>query len=49
VRLPGEAALGRKRRALADGVALHAGIAEDLGKLAARFGLPAPVPLTVPA
>lgn len=49
VRLPGEAALGRKRRALADGVALHAGIADDLGKLAARFGLPAPVPLAIPA
>ncbi|WP_454685403.1 Ldh family oxidoreductase [Ancylobacter moscoviensis] len=49
VRLPGEAALGRKRRALADGVALHAGIADDLGRLAARFELPAPIPLAIPA
>lgn len=45
VRLPGEAALGRKRQALAHGVVLHDGIAEDLSRLAARFGLPSPVPL----
>ncbi|WP_018389245.1 Ldh family oxidoreductase [Ancylobacter sp. FA202] len=45
VRLPGEAGLGRKRRALAEGVVLHDGIADDLARLARRFGLPAPTPL----
>jgi hypothetical protein len=28
---------------------LHAGIADDLATLAARFGLPAPIPLTIAA
>jgi len=45
VRLPGEAALGHKRRALAEGVALHPGIADDLARLAARFDLVPPAPL----
>ncbi|MDQ0474507.1 Ldh family oxidoreductase [Labrys wisconsinensis] len=45
VRLPGEAALDRKRRALAEGVVLQAAIPGDLDRLAARFGLPAPTPL----
>ncbi|MFK8252955.1 Ldh family oxidoreductase [Ancylobacter terrae] len=49
VRLPGEAALARKRRALAEGVELHAGIADDLARLATRFGLSAPTPLPEPA
>lgn len=45
VRLPGEAALARKRAALAAGVALHPGIAEDLARLADRFHLTPPAPL----
>ncbi|WP_421697128.1 Ldh family oxidoreductase [Ancylobacter sp.] len=45
VRLPGEAGLARKRRALDEGVALHDGIADALAGLAARFRLPALVPL----
>lgn len=49
VRLPGEAGLARKRRALTEGVELHAGIADELARLAARFGLPAPTPLAEPA
>ena len=48
VRLPGEAGLKRKRRALAEGVPLAAGIASDLGRLAARFDLAAPTPLSLP-
>ncbi|MDQ0512447.1 Ldh family oxidoreductase [Ancylobacter amanitiformis] len=46
VRLPGEAALSRKRAALAEGVALHPGITDDLARLAARFGLAFPAPVS---
>ncbi|CAM5761700.1 lactate dehydrogenase [Labrys miyagiensis] len=42
VRLPGEAALTRKREALAHGVRLHPGIADDLERLATRFSLTMP-------
>ena len=45
VRLPGEAGLARKRRAQDEGLALHDGIADALAGLAARFDLPALVPL----
>ena len=45
VRLPGEAGLERKRTALAQGVALLAGIVADLDRLAARFGREALRPL----
>jgi LDH2 family malate/lactate/ureidoglycolate dehydrogenase len=44
VRLPGEAGLARKREALAIGVVLHPGIADDLLRLADRFGLATPQP-----
>jgi LDH2 family malate/lactate/ureidoglycolate dehydrogenase len=47
VRLPGEAALGRKREALANGVRLHPGITGDLERLAARFSLA--MPSAIPA
>jgi LDH2 family malate/lactate/ureidoglycolate dehydrogenase len=49
VRLPGEAALSRKREALAKGVRLHPGIAGDLERLAARFGLALPAAIPAPA
>ncbi|RFB79344.1 Ldh family oxidoreductase [Methylovirgula sp. 4M-Z18] len=49
VRLPGEAALARKREAIARGVRLHAGIAGDLERLAGRFGLPMPASPSHPA
>lgn len=48
VRLPGEAALGRKREALAKGVRLHPGIAGDLERLAARFGFAMPTAIPEP-
>jgi LDH2 family malate/lactate/ureidoglycolate dehydrogenase len=49
VRLPGEAALARKRDALAAGLQLHPGIAEDLQRLATRFGLAMPTAVPEPA
>lgn len=39
VRLPGEAALERRRRALAEGVALHPGVAERMADWARRLGV----------
>lgn len=45
VRLPGERGLARKRRALAEGVPLYAGIAEALAQHAARLGVAEPEPL----
>lgn len=45
VRLPGERALSRKRRALASGLALHPGIMEGLAAHAERLGISPPTPL----
>ncbi|MBB4315716.1 Ldh family oxidoreductase [Roseospira marina] len=45
VRLPGEAALARKREALERGVALFEGILESLEPHAARLGVPLPTPV----
>jgi L-lactate dehydrogenase len=45
VRLPGEAALARKRSAEAEGVALASTIPPKLAELAKRYGLVAPAPL----
>lgn len=42
VRLPGEAAMARLRRARAEGVALHPGIMEALAAPAAALGVPVP-------
>lgn len=42
VRLPGEAALRRKREALAQGVVLHPGIVETLAPYAERYGVSLP-------
>ena len=42
VRLPGEAALARRRQALAEGVALYPGIMEGLAARAQRIGVPVP-------
>jgi L-lactate dehydrogenase len=42
VRLPGQLALAKKRRAERDGVALHPGITEKLAELATKLGLAAP-------
>lgn len=42
VRLPGEAALRRKREALAQGVVLHPGIMETLAPYAERYGVSLP-------
>jgi LDH2 family malate/lactate/ureidoglycolate dehydrogenase len=42
VRLPGERGLARKRRALADGVALYPGVMDALTPFAANFGVPVP-------
>ena len=39
VRLPGERGLARKRRALAEGVALYPGIMDALAPYAAKFGV----------
>jgi L-lactate dehydrogenase len=47
VRLPGQAALARRRAALADGLALHPGIMEDLATHAERLGVPRPTVLVV--
>jgi L-lactate dehydrogenase len=44
-RLPGERAMIRRAKAMAEGVVLHPGIPEALEKLAARFGLEAPARL----
>jgi L-lactate dehydrogenase len=44
-RLPGERAMQRRAAALAEGVALHPGIAPALEKLAQRFGLEPPATL----
>jgi L-lactate dehydrogenase len=43
VRLPGEAALARKRHQLSDGVQLHPGILASLQPWADRFGVAAPI------
>jgi LDH2 family malate/lactate/ureidoglycolate dehydrogenase len=45
VRLPGEAALARRREALADGVVLYPGIIDGLAAAARRHGLTVPQPL----
>jgi len=45
VRLPGEAALARRARALAEGVALYPTIIPSLEEPAARLGVPLPRPL----
>ncbi|MBW7881950.1 MAG: Ldh family oxidoreductase [Caldilineaceae bacterium] len=42
VRLPGQAALARRRAALAEGVQLYPGILAGLEKWAAKFGIPLP-------
>lgn len=42
VRLPGQAGLARRRAALAEGVALHAGILDALAPWAERFGVAMP-------
>jgi LDH2 family malate/lactate/ureidoglycolate dehydrogenase len=44
VRLPGQRALERKRRALAEGVELYPGIMEALVPLAAKYGVKVPEP-----
>ena len=41
-RLPGDGAMARRARALAEGVVLHPAIPPALAKLAARYGLPTP-------
>lgn len=46
VRLPGEAALARKRKALAEGVALFPSIMPALGPLAERLGVGTPAPIS---
>jgi LDH2 family malate/lactate/ureidoglycolate dehydrogenase len=48
VRLPGERGLERKRRALAEGVALYPGILEALAPHAVQFGVTPPPPLAGP-
>ena len=45
VRLPGERALERKKKALDQGVQLHAGIMEDLTSWADKLGVVSPAPL----
>jgi L-lactate dehydrogenase len=45
VRLPGEAALSRRRRQIREGVELHRGILPALAPWAARFNIPLPPPL----
>jgi len=45
VRLPGEAGLARRRKALAEGVQLHPGILGQLEPWAAEFGIPLPAPI----
>jgi L-lactate dehydrogenase len=41
-RLPGDAAMARRAKALEEGVALHPSIPPALAKLAARFGVAPP-------
>lgn len=41
-RLPGDGAMARRAKALAEGVALHPAIPPALARLAARFGVPLP-------
>jgi L-lactate dehydrogenase len=45
VRVPGEAALARRRRQIQEGVELHPGILPSLAPWAARFNIPLPPPL----
>lgn len=45
VRVPGDAALARKRRYLADGVELHPELPGQLARVAERYGVAAPAPL----
>lgn len=45
VRLPGDQAMVRKRKALADGLELHAGIIDKLRPFADRHGVPLPAAL----
>jgi LDH2 family malate/lactate/ureidoglycolate dehydrogenase len=45
VRLPGERGLGRKRRALAEGLALYPGVMDALAPCAERLGVKPPAPL----
>ncbi|MBA4187835.1 MAG: lactate dehydrogenase [Planctomycetaceae bacterium] len=45
VRLPGQRGLDRKRRALAEGVALYPGIMESLQTYAVKFGVTPPQPI----
>jgi LDH2 family malate/lactate/ureidoglycolate dehydrogenase len=45
VRLPGDGALSRKRKAMAEGVALYPGIMEGLAEWAGKLGVTAPTPL----
>jgi L-lactate dehydrogenase len=45
VRLPGERGLARKRRALAEGLALYPGVMEALAPHAERLGVRPPAPL----
>ncbi|WP_420563800.1 Ldh family oxidoreductase [Thalassobaculum sp.] len=45
VRLPGDGALSRKRKAMAEGVALYPGIMEGLAEWAGKLGVTAPKPL----
>ena len=45
VRLPGEAALARKAKALAEGVMLYPSIIPSLAEPAAKLGVPLPAPL----
>jgi LDH2 family malate/lactate/ureidoglycolate dehydrogenase len=45
VRLPGQLGLGRKRRALAEGLRLYSGIMAELHPLAGQLGVVAPLPI----
>ena len=45
VRVPGDAALARKRQALEKGVVLYPGIMDGLAKVAERLGVAPPTPL----
>jgi LDH2 family malate/lactate/ureidoglycolate dehydrogenase len=48
VRLPGEAALARRRRQIREGVELHAGILPALAPWAERYSVALPIPITRP-
>jgi L-lactate dehydrogenase len=41
-RLPGDSAMARRAKALAEGVELHPGIPPQLATLSARYGVPLP-------